>query len=291
MAFRIGMCLVGAALALAGLCGQARAAGPNPEAARLVKVLAGLDAAAENEASQKLVALGEAAVPALAQLAGAPGPLAPRLLAVERLGDIRTPAALDALVATLKAEKDPAVRGQICMQLGTARHKAAVSVIADGLRAMAAGSLADVHGPKEVQASTVFIRHVEALEMICDGAAIPILEELAPQVPKIAPEGFLRNFVAEAVKQAIQNLREDAAFWNEVRTHAGLEEKLGPLFAHLRASPLARLRIWEDEIVRHTAEGRRVLQRLAPHADPKVAAGAKALLEVQWSGAAGEVKP
>jgi nicotinic acid phosphoribosyltransferase len=80
-------------------------------------------------------------------------------------------------------------------------------------------------------------------------------------------------------------------FGGEFAIYAGLEEKLGPLFAHLRASPLGRLRIWEDEIVRHSAEGRRVLQRLAQHADPKVAAGAKALLEVPWRGAPGEVKP
>ena len=283
----IRSCLLCAAivafLAAGSIAGEPPAPAASPDVAPLIRALAGSDAVAEQAASRKLVALGDAAVPALAQLAASPGPLAPRLLAVERLGEIRSPAAMDALLAQLRTEKDLAVRGQICMQLGHAREKRAVPVLAEGLTAMASRSLADVRGPKESMPSTCFIRHVEALEMIGDESAIPLLEGLAPSLPKITPDGFIRVFVAEAVRQAIENLRDGAAFWGEVRKHPGLEEKVNALFAHFRSSPLARLRLHENEVIRHTDQGGRILQRLTQDRDPSVAAAANGLLQVRWN--------
>jgi hypothetical protein len=271
-------------VALLPVCGPtwrvARAGAPSHDVDRLIAALAGPNAVAEHEASRRLVALGDAAVPALERLAGSPGPLAPRLLAVERLGEIRTPAALDALLALLRAEQDLAVRGQLCMQLGHARERRAIPLIAAWLRGVR--SLADVPGPKEKQPSTCFTRHVEALEMIGDESAIPFLEEIAPTVHRIAPGGFIQVFVSEGVRQAIANLRAKAAFWADVRKHPGLEEKIGPLLASFRPSTLARLRIYESEIVRRTEEGHRLLERLARGADPAVADGAKALIEAGW---------
>jgi len=256
------------------------AGAPSLDVDRLIAALAGPNAVAEHDAARRLVALGDAAVPALQRLAGSPGPLAPRLIAVERLGTIRTPAALDALLALLRTEQDLALRGQLVMQLGYARERRAVPLILDWLRNVR--SLDDVGGPKEKLPSTCFLRHVEALERIGDESAIPALEELAPTVQRIAPGGFIQVFVSEGLRQAIAALRAEAAFWVDVRKHPGLEEKIGPLFASFRSSPLARLRIYESEIVRRTDGGHRLLERLARSADTAVADGAKALLNAGW---------
>jgi len=251
-----------------------------PNTAQLVKQLAGPNALAEWRAGRKLVAQGDAAVPALEQLAGSTGPLAPRLVAVELLGEIATPKARDALVALLaKERKALAVRGQLCMQLGYLREARAIPAIAEWLGAIGPRSLHDVRAPKEALPSTVYARHAEALGMIGDPRAIPILETFAKKLPKgVGYGGFISNFVAGAAQSAIADLKENAAFWEAVRKQPGLEAKLAPLFDHFRTDRVAAFRHHEREVVGGTPQGRTILRDLAASPNSPLADAAKALL-------------
>jgi len=259
---------------------HSRVADSNPEVSQLVKYLSGDNAVAEWNASRKLVALGDVAVPAVAQLAGSPGPLAARLLAVEILSDIGTKTAMDALLDLLNKEKNLAVRSQICMQLGYVQEMRAIPIIAEWLRGIGPKSLNDVRGPKEVQPSTCYIRHIEALSMIGDESAIPILEEFKKNIPKnIGYGGFVTNFVTGSVNQALADIKDNAAFWKAVGQHPGLAEKITPIFGHFRTNNVAKFRHYESEVVRGTKWGKGILQGLTKQADSKLAKAAKTLLD------------
>jgi HEAT repeat protein len=254
--------------------------------AQSIHALAGPDAAAEAAAARKILEFGDAAVPSLATLVGDPKSLAPRLIAVELLGRIGTPGAIDALLQGLPAERNLAVRGQICIQLGYARDQRAVPLIADWLKTINPSALDDVRGPKEAQPSTCYIRHVEALGMIGDERAIPILEDFARKIPQgVGYGGFVSNFVAGAAAEALEDLKDRAAFWNAVRKYPGLEQTIGPLFNHLHRDRLARFRLADDEIFRHTLRGNAILLSLQNHQDPAIAAAARQLL-LRWDNLA-----
>lgn len=253
------------------------------EIAGLVQNLSGPNALAEFQASRALVAKGDEAVPALARLAGSPGRLAPRLVAVELIGEIGTDAAREALLGLLTTErKNLAVRGQVCVQLGYLRERKAVPLIAEWLRGIGPRSLHDVRGPKEVQPSTCYIRHIEALAMIGDEAGLAILEEFKQKIPQnVGWHGFLTNFVTGAVTSSLEDLKDKAEFWKAVREHPGLEQKIAPLFDYLHANRVAKFRLHESEIVRGTEQGQTILRELAKHSDPRVAAAAKAAMGVR----------
>ena len=256
------------AFPVAGLCAEPGAAGAGAEVRRAIEALCGPNAVADWQAGRTLVAAGDAATPALEKLAGSPGPLAPRLVAVELLGEIGSKAAMDALLNLLPREKDLAVRGQICMQLGYAREKRAVPVIGEWLRAAGPRSLDDRGVPKESEPSTCYARHCEALGMIGDESAIPALQEFLKKLSQgIGGGGWIASFVGNAAKEAIQEIQERSAFWKAVREHPGLEEKLGHLFRYLRPGRLTRFGLYDDEIVRGTEEGKAMLQRLTAHRD------------------------
>jgi len=166
------------------------------------------------------------------------------------------------------------------MQIGSTRDTRAIPIIAEWLKTISPKALDDVPGPKEIQPSTCYIRHVEALGAIGDETAIPILEQFARSIPpNIGYGGFISNFLKGAVDETLDDLRDRQAFWMAVRKQPGLEEKIGPLFVHLWADPLARLRLHEDEVIRRTDQGKAVLERLAKHKDPALAAAAEALLD------------
>jgi len=274
--------LLSLAVPPAPMCGATGADQSKADGEALVAALFADDALAAWHAERKLVAMGDRAVPALtrraqADDAGLPG----RLTAVECLGRIGTPAAADALIDQLRTEKHLAVRGQICMQLGRAGAARAVPVIAAWLQDIGPRSLNDVRGPKEVQPSTCYARHVEALAMIGDDEAIGVLEAFEKRIPRgVGFGGFLSNFVLGAVGEALEELRDLRAFRQAVRKHPGLEAKIAPLLEHFRTDGLARFRLHDDKVVRGTAEGKAILQRLTAHPDAATAAGAKALLAV-----------
>lgn len=250
------------------------------EISQLIDALKGESAVAEWHASRRLMELGDAAVPAVAQLVSTPGRLAPRLVAVEVLGGIGTEAAMDALLDLLRQEKNLAVRGQICMQLGYKRERRAAPVIAEWLAGIGPRSLNDVPGPKEVQPSTCYIRHVEALGMIGDDSAVPILEEFRRKIPKnIGYGGFVTNFVTTAVDQALLEIEDNSAFWRAAGMHDGLASSIAPVFRYFRSSNLAELQLYESEVLRRTKEGKAILQRLTKRADPELATAARALLQ------------
>ena len=252
----------------------------NVEVSQLVEALGGDSAMAEWNASRRLIELGDVAVPAVAQLASASGRLAPRLIAVEVLGRIVTKAAMDALLGSLKAEKNLAVRSQICVQLGYARERRAIPIIAEWLVGIGPKSLNDVRGPKEVQPSTCYIRHVEALGMMGHDSAIPILEEFRKKIPQnIGYGGFVTNFVTGAVDQALADIKDNVAFWEAVEKHDGLAERIAPVFRHFQSSDLSKYRFHESEVVRRTEAGKVILQELTKHTDPELATAAKALLD------------
>lgn len=259
---------------------HSRAADANVEVSQLVKALSGDNALAEWKASKKLAELGDVAVPPLAELAGSQEPLVPRSLAVEILGKIGTKAAMDALLKLLKVENNLAMRGQICMRLGYAREKRALPIIAEWLRTIGPRALNDVHGPKEVQPSTCYIRHVEALGMIGDESAIPILAEFKQNIPpNIGYGGFVTNFVTGSVNQALADIRDNAAFWQSVEKHPGLAERIAPLFRYFHTNNVAKFRHYESEVVRGTKPGKGILQSLTKQADSKLAMAATTLLD------------
>ena len=173
-----------------------------------IAAVRGPNALAEWHGGRALVAAGDAAVPALEKLAGPPGPLAPRLIAVELLGEIGSKAAMDALTGILKGEKVLAVRGQICMQLGKAREKRAVPVLCEWLKTIGPRALNDRGAPKESEPSTCYARHLEALGVIGDERAIPAIEEFLKGIPKgVGYGGFISNFVLQAAQEAIQDIK------------------------------------------------------------------------------------
>ena len=272
-----GRRLCGFVLVAAALAGGARAADVQSH----IAALRGPDALAEWQARRALAAMGDAAVPELKRLAGEPGPLAPRWLAIELLGEIATPAARQALVALLEAErKDLGIRNQLCIQLGSLRERKAVPVLVEWLKRMGQGALNDVGGPKEFQPSTLFARHLEAIGQIGDASAIPAVRAFLHDVPKgVGYGGFISNFVINAAESALERLTDGEAFWAAVRMHPGLEPKLAPLFAHLAADPVARFRFHETEVLLRGEPGKAILRRLASHEKPAIAAAAKALLE------------
>jgi hypothetical protein len=250
------------------------------EISQLIDALKGESAVAEWHASRRLMELGDAAVPTVAQLVSTPGRLAPRLVAVEVLGGIGTETAMDALLGILRQEKDLAVRGQICMQLGDKRERRAVPVIAKWLAGIGPRSLDDVPGPKEVQPSTCYIRHAEALGMIGDESAVPILKEFRGKIPQnIGYGGFVTGFLTTAVDQALEDIEDNSAFWGAVGMHDGLADSIAPVFRYFRSSNLAELRLYESEVVRRTKEGKVILLRLAKRDDPELATAARALLQ------------
>jgi len=252
----------------------------SPSVSQLIGALSAPDALAEWRASRDLVQRGDQAVPALAKLAGAPGPLPPRLLSVELLGEIGTKGATDALITLLETERKAlAVRGQVCMQLGYSRVQRAAPVIAEWLKTIGPRALHDVRGPKEVQPTTCYIRHLEALGMIGDARTIPAVEAFRTQIPKgVGYGGFLTRMATGATDHALEHLRAFAAFRKAVGRHPGLQKQIHPLFEHLRADPVARVRFYTGDVVSLSERGKEVLGVLARHSDAAVAAGAKALL-------------
>lgn len=246
----------------------------------LIRDLCGPNASAEWRAARRLVVRGDAAVPALAQLAAARGPLPPRLVAVELLGEIGTQAARQALLDLLRTERrNLAVRSQLCMQLGYLRETRAVPIIAQWLETIGPRALHDVRGPKEVQPSTCYARHIEALVMIGDVSAIPAIERFARRIPRnVGYGGFISNFIRGGANRALASLRARQVFWSAVRKRPGLEPKLAPVFAHLRSDRVARFRFHEELVIGRTARGKAVLRELAKNTRRKVAASAQALL-------------
>ena len=249
-------------------------------APELVRALSGPDAAAEWQASRKLVAMGGAAVPALNEVVGTAGPLQPRLVAAELLGEIGTKPATDALLELLANEKrDLAVRSQIVTQLGYMREKRAVPLIAEWFKEVGPRAIHDVPGPKEEQPSTCYIRHAEALALIGDERGLAILEEFKKKIPQnVGWHGFLTNFVTGAVTNSLEELKEKVAFWTEVRKRRGLEEKSGPLFEHFHSSRVAKFRLHESEVIRRTERGKEIVRELSQQQDRALAQAARALL-------------
>lgn len=267
---------------LLGAGGQGPQTPPPPRPENLAHDLFADGAAASRQAERQLAAMGDRAVPVLAGHAASGGALVGRLTAVELLGRIATPGAINSLIDLLRREKHLAVRGQICMQLGRSEQPEAVPVIAAWLEQnITKRSLADVPGPKECQPSTCYIRHVEALAMIGDDRAIDVLEAFAKRVPGgVGYGGFVSNFVSGAVAEALEDLRDRQAFRQAVRRVPGLEQEIAPLLKYFREDALARFRLHRDEVVRGTAEGKRVLEHLAAHADAATARAARELLGV-----------
>jgi HEAT repeat protein len=248
------------------------------EIADLAAALGGGDAVAERRACQRLPGMGEPAVAELARTARAGESLPARLMAVELLGRIGSPAAASALIEQLRIEKDLSLRNQICIQLGRLRDERAVPVLAEWLRTIGPRAIDDVPGPKEAQPSTCYLRHVEALAQIGDERAVPALETFARNIPKgVGYGGFISNFLNEATKEAILEIREKAAFEAAVR-RAGIADALPPLLTWMRTDSVARYRMHEDQLIRRTAQGRAIVEQLTKHDDPAVASAAKAVL-------------
>ncbi len=169
------------------------------------------------------------------------------------------------------------------MQLGYLRERRAVPLIEQWLATIGPQALNDVPGGKEFQPSTCYLRHIEALAMIGDEGAIPALEEFDRKMPRgVGFGGFISGFVQAGVKEAIEEVQQKAAFRKALARQSGLEQKSKAFFEFCRRDALARFRLYEDQVVRHTRQGKQILERLAGDKDSTLAASAKSLLE-KWN--------
>ncbi|MCG3179938.1 MAG: hypothetical protein BIFFINMI_02288 [Phycisphaerae bacterium] len=165
------------------------------------------------------------------------------------------------------------------MQIGPAGDRRAVPVLTDWLKTLAQSGINDVRGPKEVQPSTCFIRHLEALYMIGDPSAIPAIEAFAKGIPQgVGYGGFLTHFVTAGADEALTILRQKQAFADAVGRQAGLADRIAPLMEWFRTDRVARYRMYADKVTRVSPEGREILAAVAAGADAKLADAAGALL-------------
>ena len=248
----------------------------------LIVALSGPDALAEFHASRALVAKGDEAVPALERLVPMhrDASLPPRMIAVELLGEIATDKARLALIRLLDTETNLAVRGQLCRELGALREERAVPVLTKWLDTIGPDALNDVPGPKEVQPSTCYARHLEALGMIGDERAVGPIQAFDRKVPaNVGYGGWLTGMIHQAVQNALDDIRENTSFWQAVRNQPGLEKDITPLMNCLHTDPVASFYNHAGQVKRHTPEGKTVLEDLVRNPDPAVARGAKALLD------------
>jgi len=264
------------ALLLAFVCEAGQQA---PIPSDLVRALGGEDAVARLDAEEKLVAMGDAALPALDSLATSPGYTVERQYAFNILAAIRSKKSIAVLLRILEQEQDVMPRGAVCQHLGRLGVEEAVPLIGKWLLTVQ-GQPIDIGGgdqygnPMVVTRSYAWVRHVHALRNIGGEQAIPILEKMLAK-PTTGKGGERIN---RACRTDLAELKREAAFWQAVRRVPGLEADAKRLFAFLRTDTLALIRLYRDKIIERGTEGRWVLESLERHPDAAVAQAAKTIL-------------
>ena len=145
---------------------------------RLVNALAGEDAVARFMAEERLVQMGDAAIPALEPLATSSGFAPARQYAINVLAQIGSEQAVHLLLRILEEEPDVMVRALICRHLGRLGVEEAVPIIGKWLFTIR-GKAFDYGGePQVVNLWYAWAVHVHALREIGSEKGIPVLEEM-----------------------------------------------------------------------------------------------------------------
>ncbi len=277
--------LAHAAAIVVGLCSQVvlcgEDAGPEGDpGARLINALAGEDAVARFVAEEKLVAMGDAAVPALERAAATPGFAPVRQYAINALARGASPKAVAALLGILKREEDVKARGLICRHLGRLGVEEAVEVIGGWLLTIQGKPLTDWDGrqggdPQILTSAYAWIVHVEALREIGSPEAVPLLEQMLEK----RHDGRAGRAFTKACQVNLEELKKQAAFWDAVGRIPRLGEDVKLLFRFFRRDDLALMRLYREKVLRLGVEGRWVLEDMQTHPDARLRQAAAGLLK------------
>jgi len=244
------------------------------QASDLVSALVGDDAVARFMAEEKLVEMGDAAVPILEPLATSPGFTPKRQYAINILARISSEQAIDLLLRILEQEPDVKLRALICWHLGRLGVEEAVPIIGKWLFTIQGREFNPEGQPQSANKWYAWIEHVHALREIGSEKGIPILEKML----RTKHGGRVGKQFTIAYQQSLDELRQEAAFWSAVRRVPGLESEAKLLFQFFRRDTLALIRLYRDKVIHLGIEGRWVLEGMKNHPDEKLRKAATALL-------------
>jgi len=242
---------------------------------RLVNALAGEDAVARFMAEERLVQMGDAAIPALEPLATSSGFAPARQYAINVLAQIGSEQAVHLLLRILEEEPDVMVRALICRHLGRLGVEEAVPIIGKWLFTIR-GKAFDYGGePQVVNLWYAWAVHVHALREIGSEKGIPVLEEML----SVDHGGRAGREFTNTYRENLRELTLEAAFWRAVRQVSGLESQTEALFLFFRRDTLAFIRLYRDKVIHLGAEGRWTLEGMRNHPDEGLQQAAMSLLE------------
>jgi HEAT repeat protein len=247
----------------------------NAEADKLVKALGGEDAVARLLAEERLVAMGDEAVPALEAVAVAPGETPMRRYALNALGQIASGKAVAVLLQVLDKEEDVILRGLVCEHVGRLGVEEAVPIIGRWLATIRGKPLPRATHPVVLKPLYAWMRHAHALREIGSEKGIPILEDMS----RAGHRGPGGKPLMKDYNDCLRELKKEAAFRAAVRELPGLEDHLKVLVKFCRRSDLARMRLYRMKVIDGGRQGRWVLEDLTKHPDAKLRDAASALLQ------------
>lgn len=255
-----------ASLCLQMLCAMNGTADEVNSITKLIDALGGQDAVARFMAEEKLVDMGDAAVICLEPLATSTDSSPARQYAINILARIGTGKATKLLLRILEQEPDVHIRALICRHLGKAGVKEAVPIIGKWLYTIQGKSFDYGREPQATNIWYSWIIHVHALGEVGSEDGIPILEKM------LATEhgGRAGKEFAKAYQEALDELKQEAAFWNAIRDVPELEDYVRLLFQFFRKDTLALIRLHRYRVIRLELEGRWVLENMRNHPDEKL---------------------
>lgn len=243
-------------------------------ASDLVGALSGEDAVARFMAEEELVGMGDAAIPILEPLAASSGFMLARQYAINILARISGEQAIDLLLRILEEEPDVKMRALICRHLGRLGVEEAVPIIGKWLFTIQGKSFNPEGEPQATNTWYAWIVHVHTLREIGSEEGIPILEKML----ETKHGGRVGKQFTIAYQQNLDELKQEAAFWNAVRKIPELESDAKSLFQFFRRDTLALIRLYRDKVIHLGVEGRWVLEGMGNHRDEKLRQAATALL-------------
>jgi len=243
-------------------------------AKQLVATFSGDDAVARFEAEERLTAMGDDALAALAPLATSTGYAPARRYAIHTVAAIGTPKAIDLLLRVLKNERNIHARGLACMHLGRLGVEEAVPLIGKWLSTIRGRPIGQFRHPVVLKPAGEWMRHVDALREIGSEKGIPILEAMI----KAGHGGQGGRALMRTYREALFELQREKTFRDAVRSVPKLEVKVKVLFDFFRRDTLARIRLHRMKLVGLGTEGRWVLEDLRKHPDAKTRDAAAAVL-------------
>jgi hypothetical protein len=241
---------------------------------QLVMALSGEDAFARFMAEEKLVEMGDSAIPALKPLATSPGFAPGRQYAIIILARIGSEESIRLLLEILENEPDVKLRAFVCRHLGRLGVEEAVPIIGAWLFGIQGKSFEGWY-PGVSKPTLFWLEHVYALREIGSEKGIPILERMR----KTKHGGGGGQALRQAYHVGLVELKHQAEFWKAIRRVPGLEPHMRLLLDFFRKDMLASIRLYRDKIIRGGLEGQWVLEDMKNHPNKKLREAAAAVLK------------